>query len=51
MRNLNKEELVNIQGGKEASFLEKAAFIAGYHAGRALDLVHGFVHGLAGTTH
>ena len=46
MENLTKEELLNITGG---NFIETAAFFAGYTAGRALDFVHGLVHGLSGT--
>lgn len=51
MKNLTNEELMNIQGGIEPSFLEKAAFLNGYLLGSALDFAHGLFHGLTDTEH
>lgn len=51
MKNLTNEELLSINGGREASFLEKAAFLNGYLLGSAIDFAHGLFHGLTDTEH
>ncbi len=42
---LSREELNDIGGG---GWLKDLAFVAGYQAGKTLDLIHGIYDGLTG---
>jgi hypothetical protein len=42
---LSREELDDVGGG---GWLQELAFVAGYQAGKTIDLLHGFYDGITG---